>query len=122
TITMVSPYIQAAGVAALKGPQDFVTQRLRKYEERRNKCVELLAKQNIRVAKPEGAFYLFVKMHEKTDVNRFVLDFLEEEQVALLPGEIFGKAWRNYVRISFATLDEILYPAVEKFSKRYGGN
>jgi aspartate aminotransferase len=122
TITMVSPYIQAAGVAALKGSQDFVTQRLRKYEERRNKCVELLAKQNIRVAKPEGAFYLFVKTHEKTDVNRFVLDFLEEEHVALLPGEIFGSAWRNYVRISFATPDESLYPAVEKFSKRYGGN
>ncbi|MDA4111986.1 MAG: aminotransferase class I/II-fold pyridoxal phosphate-dependent enzyme [Thaumarchaeota archaeon] len=120
TITMVSPYIQAAGSAALKGPQDFVAQRLRKYEERRDKCVELLSKQNIRVAKPEGAFYLFVKMPDKVNVAKFALDFLEEEHIALLPGEIFGIRWRNYVRMSFATPDENLYPAIERFSKRYG--
>jgi aspartate/methionine/tyrosine aminotransferase len=120
TITMVSPYIQTAGCAALKGPQDFVAQRLRKYEERSNKCVELLSKQDIRVAKPEGAFYLFIKMPDNLNVTKFALDFLEEKHIAILPGEIFGIRWRNYVRMSFATPDESLYPAIEKFSKRYG--
>jgi len=69
TITMVSPYIQAAGIAALRGPQDFVAQRLRKYEERRNRCVDLLSKQGVPVTKPEGAFYLFVKMRDTTNVS-----------------------------------------------------
>jgi aspartate aminotransferase len=119
TITMVSPYIQAAGVAALKGRQDFVEERLRKYEERRNRCADMLAKHGIRVGKPEGAFYLFVKMREITNVSQFVDDFLDEEHVAILPGEIFGSRWRNYVRMSFATPEENLYPAIEKFGKKY---
>jgi aspartate aminotransferase len=119
TITMVSPYIQAAGCAALQGPQDFVAERLRKYEERRNKCVALLSKQGIHASKPEGAFYLFIKMKDNIDVSRFVLKFLEKEHVAILPGEIFGSRWRNYIRISFATPDQLLYRALEKFCESY---
>ena len=120
TVTMVSPYVQKAGVAALSGPQDFVSSRLEKYEERRNRCVALLRNEGIQVQNPEGAFYLFVKMPTKIgDSFRFVLEFLEKEHVALFPGSVFGSKWAGYVRISLATEDGILYPAIESFARAY---
>ena len=120
TVTMVSPYVQKAGIAALTGPQDFVSSRLNKYQERRDRCVSLLRKNGIRVQEPEGAFYLFIKMPEKiSDAFEFVLQFLERENIALFPGSIFGKKWESYVRISFATEDESLYYALERFRQAY---
>jgi aspartate/methionine/tyrosine aminotransferase len=119
TITMVSPYVQAAGCAALKGPQNFVSERLRKYEERRDKCIEILRSHNIPAVSPEGAFYLFVKMSERTNATEFSKRFLERDNVAILPGEIFGPDWSRYVRLSFATPDALLYPAIEKFGESF---
>lgn len=120
TVTMVNPYVQKAGVAALTGPQDFVGYRLEKYEERRNKCVALLRNRGIKVQNPEGAFYLFVKMpYSIADSFKFVLDFLEKQNVALFPGSVFGSKWASYVRMSLATEDELLYPAVESFAEAY---
>ncbi|MDG6906394.1 MAG: aminotransferase class I/II-fold pyridoxal phosphate-dependent enzyme [Nitrososphaerota archaeon] len=119
TVTMVSPYVQAAGVAALSGPQDFVKSRLDKYQERRDEYVRLLRNEGIAVSKPEGAFYFFVKMPELTDVMKFATKFLDEERVAVLPGAIFGKRWEGFVRISFATEDQLLRDGVTKFIEAY---
>lgn len=119
TVTMVSPYVQAAGVAALTGPQAFVKSRLEKYQERRDEYVRLLRKEGIPVSKPEGAFYFFVKVPEGTDVMKFVTKFLEEEHVAVLPGAIFGKRWEGFVRISFATEDQSLRNGIAKFIEAY---
>ncbi len=121
TITMVSPYIQKAGVAALTGPQDFIAARCTKYQERRDRCVSMLRKSGVPVHIPQGAFYLFVKMPEKViaDASEFVLDFLENEGIALFPGSIFGERWKGYVRISLATEDKSLYHAVERFAEAW---
>ena len=118
TITMVNPYVQKAGVAALAGPQDFVRSRLEKYEERRNRSIALLRSKGIRVQSPGGAFYLFVKT-PVADSFDFVLNFLERENVALFPGSVFGRKWASYVRISLATDDALLYPAIESFAEAY---
>lgn len=119
TVTMVSPYVQAAGVAALIGPQDFVRSRLEKYQERRDEYIRLLRKEGITVSKPEGAFYFFVKMPEGIDIMKFAIGFLEEERVAVLPGTIFGKRWEGFVRISFATEDQSLRNGMSKFIEAY---
>lgn len=119
TVTMVSPYVQSAGVAALSGPQDFVKARLEKYQERRDTYVRMLRNDGIPVPKPDGAFYLFVKMPDGTDVLKFATNFLEQERVAVLPGAIFGKRWENYVRISIATEDASLHEGMEKFQQAY---
>ena len=119
TVTMVSPYVQAAGVAALKGPQNFVESRLQKYQERRDIYVHFLKKEGIQVSNPQGAFYLFVKMPGGTSVLKFATDFLEQERVAVLPGAIFGKRWEGFVRISLGTEDESLRQGMENFVEAY---
>jgi aspartate aminotransferase len=115
TITMVSPYTQKAGIAALSGPQDFIKSRLDKYEERRNKCIAMLGKSNLVCARPAGAFYLFFPLpaNVATDALEFASRLLEKYKIAVLPGGIFGEHWKNYIRISFATEDSRLYRGIE---------
>jgi len=119
TITMVSPYVQAAGIAALRGSQGFVNSRLKKYQERRDKCLAMLRKKRIPISEPKGAFYLFIRLPDKTDGFEFATDLLENESVAVLPGVTFGKRWQNYIRISFATEDSTLYQGLEKIVDAY---
>jgi aspartate aminotransferase len=115
TVTMVSPYIQRAGIAALSGPQDFIKARLAKYEERRNKCIEMFAKSGLACPNPSGAFYLFFPLPTNISMDSltFTSEFLERYKVSVLPGEIFGEYWKNYIRISFATEDSSLYRGIE---------
>ncbi len=119
TITMVSPYIQRAGCAALSGPQDFVSSRLKKYQERRDRSLRMFWDKGIPAPSPEGAFYLFVRLPDKADGFKFATDLLEEEQVAVLPGSTFGERWKNYIRISLAVKDPSLYSGIERILQAY---
>jgi aspartate aminotransferase len=123
TVTMVSPYVQSAGCAALKGPQDFVRSRLKKYEERRNRCCEILCNAGLRCHKPRGAFYLFFELPDQKFRNHafeFASHLLDRYRVAVLPGGIFGERWKDYIRLSIATEDSALYQGLNyilEFSK-----
>jgi aspartate/methionine/tyrosine aminotransferase len=56
----------------------------------------------ISFVKPQGAFYIFCNITKtKLDSLTFANRLLEEVQVAIIPGEGFGRD--DYVRISFAT-------------------
>lgn len=115
TITMVDPYAQKAGCAALAGPQDFVTSRLAKYQERRDRCLQILRADGFVVPPPQGAFYLFVRMNDGVDVPKLANKLLNRESVAVLPGGVFGERWGQFVRMSFATADSDLFTGVQKF-------
>ena len=58
---------------------------------------------------PAGAFYLFVDIRSTGLTSReFALQLLEEEKVAVVPGEAFGPGGQGFVRCSYATsLDRI---------------
>jgi aspartate/methionine/tyrosine aminotransferase len=122
TITMVNPYVQKAGCAALSGPQDFVTSRLAKYQERRDRCLQMLKKNGIAVPTPAGAFYLFIKLADTIDVQNFVRDLLNQDHVAVLPGAIFGRKWQKFVRLSLGTNDSSLFEGITRFVNRYLSN
>src|SRR5579862_5379140 len=116
TLTFVSPYLQSAGVAALRGPQDFVASRLKTYEERRDYCLSILKKHNIEAPIPSGAFYLFIPLPRNVDASDFALKLLQKRKVAIFPGSIFGERWKGFVRISTATDDSKLKSGVEEFA------
>ncbi len=40
---------------------------------------------------------------------------LEKAKVGVMPGNLFGDAGRNHVRVSFATSDEIVEEGMKKF-------
>jgi len=90
--------VQKAGVAALDGPQNHVMEMVEKLRQRRNYAWKRLNEmEGISCAKPEGAFYVFPKIHAvgrkwKTDME-FVLELLKETGVLLVNGSGFDPVY-----------------------------
>jgi aspartate/methionine/tyrosine aminotransferase len=93
--------VQSAGIAALAGPQDSVEERRALYEARRDRTVEAL-----RACRPrgEGTFFVWFRLPDGLTCERL----LEENRVAVAPGEGFGERGRGWARLSLATPDERL--------------
>ena len=117
---------QAAAVEALNGTQNFITERSKAFQERRDFVVSELNKiDGINCLKPEGAFYVFPSCKDllgkkdnkgnvlKTD-NDFVQSMLENAGVAVVQGSAFGLD--GFFRISYATSMENLKKALIKIS------
>ena len=117
---------QAAAVEALSGKQDFISERSKAFQERRDFVVSELNKINgINCLKPEGAFYVFPSCKEllgkkdskgnvlETDSD-FVQSLLENVGVAVVQGSAFGLD--GFFRISYATSMENLKKALIKIS------
>jgi len=93
--------VQAAGIAALTGPQDSVEERRALYEARRNRAVEVLRACESR---GEGTFFVWFRLPDGLTCERL----LEENRVAVAPGEGFGDRGRGWARLSLATPDDRL--------------
>lgn len=117
TTTCASSVSQAASVAALDGPQDFVIRAAGIYRQRRDRMHELLSGvPGLSCELPAGAFYLYPSvagligktvggkaLKSDLDVASFLLN---EAHVAVVDGSSYGLS--PHVRLSFATsLDEI---------------
>jgi aspartate aminotransferase len=112
---------QAATVAALTGPQDFIPKRAEVFRQRRDLIVDLLNEApGLRCHRPEGAFYVYPSCAgligqrtpdgvELTDSESFARYLLEREGVAVVHGTAFGMD--PYFRISYATATELLEEA-----------
>jgi len=103
---------QYAALEALRGPMDSVGAMLAEYARRRERILAgLRAIPGVTCTAPEGAFYVFpnISAHLNSDLptdTAVAKRLLEQEHVALVPGEAFGAP--GYVRISYATsLDRI---------------
>jgi len=90
--------VQKAGVAALDGPQNHVMEMVEKLSHRRDYAWKRLNEiEGVSCAKPEGAFYVFPKIHAvkrkwKTDME-FVLELLKETGVLLVHGSGFDPVY-----------------------------
>lgn len=118
---------QAAAVAALNGPQDFLTERRASFRHRRDLVVDALnAMEGITCRRPEGAFYAFAgcdgvlgrstpdgKLLE-TDRD-FCAWLLETAHVAVVPGAAFGAS--PCFRISYATSEAELTEALASIAQ-----
>lgn len=108
-----SSIAQAAALAALEGPQDFIAEFRTQYQARRDYVVDRLnAIPGIQCAKPEGAFYAFPSCKDFfgmqtpdgaviSNSNDFVLYLLDSVGLAVLQGSAYGVD--EHFRISFAT-------------------
>ena len=129
--TNPSSVSQAAAVAALTGPLDFLAERDEVFRKRRDLCLEAFNTiDGLSCRTPDGAFYLFPSCRGmlgrkredgriiETDVD-FATFLLEEVNVAVVPGSAFGLA--PFFRISFATATDRLRVACERIANACGG-
>jgi len=129
--THTSSISQAAAVAALNGPHDFVAKNNALFKTRRDLVVKLLNEcEGLTCATPEGAFYVYPSCEGvigkttpegkkiETDGD-FVTYLLESEGVAAVQGEAFGLS--PYFRVSYATSNEALEEACKRIKKACAG-
>ncbi|WOJ90532.1 pyridoxal phosphate-dependent aminotransferase [Methylocapsa polymorpha] len=118
---------QWASVEALTGPQDFIAERRKIFEERRDLVVSMLNQAKfLQCPSPEGAFYVYPSCAEaigkttpegkRIDTDEdFVAGLLEAEGVAVVQGSAFGLG-PNF-RISYATATSVLEDACVKIQR-----
>jgi aspartate aminotransferase len=110
---------QYAALEAYRGPQDAVEKMRQAFETRLNAAYErLIAIPGVRCQKPQGAFYLFPNVKQAVQsagfasVTDWAAALLEEERVALVPGDGFGAP--DFVRLSYATSMENINEALDR--------
>ena len=81
------------------------------YNENRNIFYNNLTKFGYTVAKPDGAFYLFVKSPEP-DANAFC-ERAKKYEILIVPGDDFG--FPGYVRISYCVSTEMIKKSLPAF-------
>ena len=118
---------QAAALAALEGPEEFLLERNERFKTRRNMVVKMLNECNgLSCIKPSGAFYVYPscsgiigKSSKEGKLIENSIDFssylLESVGVAVVPGSAFGAD--PFFRISYATSESILEEACNRIKK-----
>jgi aspartate aminotransferase len=114
SVSCATSFVQYAGIAALKGDQQFLAGMVEEFEKRRDLLVNGLKEMGISYAPPDGAFYLFADVSSFGTGVEVSEQLLQEAYVAVTPGEAFGKSWRGWVRISYATSRENLMEALKR--------
>src|SRR5712691_7181706 len=104
--------VQEAGIAALTGPQDSVSERRATYERRRNRA--LAALQGVE-AQSQGTFFVWFRLPDGLTAERL----LAEHRVVVAPGEGFGDRGRGWARLSLAVSDEVLDAGLERLSEAF---
>ncbi len=119
SFSCVPPFIQKAGIAALKGDQSSIKENMALFRKRRDAIVQgLNSIPNISCVTPQGAFYAFPNI-KKTGLSSIELAdrLLNEAGVACLPGPAFGKYGEGFLRFSYATSIEIINQAIDAINK-----
>ena len=117
---------QYAAIAALRDGDDDIERMKREYNRRRRLIVDGFRRMGLSCFEPLGAFYVFPCIKSTGfSSNEFCERLLEEEKVAVVPGNAFGESGEGFVRCSYAYSVEQITEAlrrIERFVKRHKEN
>ena len=120
SISNVNSIAQKAAVAALTGPQEFLKEWLKAFDERRRYMVEKFNSiPGVSCTAPKGAFYAFPNIKKVLEKGGFKDDFefadflLENAKIAAVPGSAFG--YPGYMRFSYATSMDNIKKGLDRF-------
>ena len=116
---MCAPTVsQYAAVEALKNGDKDIEEMKESYNQRRRFLLSSFKEMDIPCFEPFGAFYVFpcIKKFGMTS-EEFAMKFLDEENVAVIPGTAFGDSGEGFLRISYAYSIEKLKVAMEKLGE-----
>jgi len=124
TIMSAPTTAQAAALEGLLHGDEHVEAMRQEYDRRRRLIVSGLNQIGLKAFEPQGAFYTFpsVAASGMSD-EEFAERLLQEEQVAVVPGNAFGAGGEGYVRCCYATAYEKIEQALERmnrFVRRHG--
>jgi aminotransferase len=109
---------QDAALVALTSAEDDVERMLAEYDRRRRLFVDGLNRLGLTTFEPRGAFYAFPRVTSTgLDSDAFARGLLEEERVAVVPGNAFGPSGEGHVRACYATSYEQLEEALVRIGR-----
>jgi aminotransferase len=115
---------QDAAIEAFAVGEKYVLEMVSEYNRRRRLMVDGFNRLGLKTFEPRGAFYAFPSVAASgMDDETFCQKLLEEERVAVVPGNSFGPGGEGFVRACYATAYEKIEEALhrmEKFMGRYG--
>jgi aminotransferase len=124
TIMSAPTTAQDAALEALTGGESYVREMVAEFDRRRKLIVSGLNKLGLNTFEPRGAFYAFPNISASgMDDETFAEKLLQEERVAVVPGNAFGRGGEGFVRCSYATAYERIEEALrrmERFMNRHG--
>ena len=125
-VTNFYPYrgILQAAAQALSGPQDYVTESVLLFQERRDACVQALADIGWYVPAPKATMYLWAKLpqHYSGSSMDFCRDLVHKTGVALAPGSGFGMSGEGYVRFALVHPPDVLRKAAVAIGEFWHGS
>ncbi len=109
---------QYAATVALRDCYGEVEKMREAYNQRRRFLLHSFKNMGLPCFEPFGAFYVFpcVKEFGMTS-EEFATKLLEEQRVAVVPGDAFGQSGEGYIRISYAYSLDALKEAVGRLEK-----
>ena len=91
------------------------------YDKRRQFMIRRFAEIGLPMCRPEGAFYAFPCISGTgLDSTAFCEQLLQQQKVACIPGNAFGKAGEGFIRCSYATSMENLIKACDGIERFVG--
>ena len=118
----VPGFVQLAGVAALRGPQDEPRAMVEEFRARRSLVVDGLNElPGVSCRMPKGAFYAFPNVADvPIGADELASRLLEEAGVAVLAGSAFGTVGKDNLRLSYANSRENLSAALDRIGAFLG--
>jgi len=114
---------QYAGLAALKGSQDCVTEFGQHYLEARDLLCERLDRvpHVFSYVKPQGSYCMFprIEVEGEKDSIEFAKRLLLEGRVSTTPGVAFGPSGEGHIRMTFCCPLETINKAFDRIEKFY---
>ena len=119
--TCIPGFIEDASIVALDAGPNLMTEKIALLKSRRDLAVKELQKiENIKLVPPQGAFYAYIDIRniikEKGMTSlQFSERLLENQHVAMVPGEGFGT--EGFLRLSYAVNNNDLIEGINRLKQ-----
>lgn len=114
-VTCAASISQRAALEALTAGRNDAIPMKTEYARRREYVYSRLQAMKLEIVKPNGAFYFFIKLPEGFASSLdFCLKLVQQEKVAVVPGDAFSPLGEGYFRISYAYSMETLEKALDR--------
>jgi aspartate/methionine/tyrosine aminotransferase len=108
-------FLQHAAIIAIREGEPFITRFVARCRAARDVAIDgLQACRRVEIARPEGAFYAFLRVEGMTDSLAFAKEALLRTKVGLAPGSAFGPIGEGYLRLCFARDPQTVAEAVDR--------
>jgi len=111
------PAVQKAAIAALSGDQTCVKELVARYESRRNAFVDACKQIGWDVTAPKGSFFAWLPVPDGFTSQSFADYLLDAADVAVAPGNGFGKYGEGFIRVGLLMDEARLVEAVQRIGK-----